>query len=170
MGGIVDRFAYFGKSFKYLKAFTLTLFLDVLKSGNFQITVRNEANGRPLMWKYSCGSDDDDLETDGDGNVSLVGNYYQYDDESYNDYGEKSEYHKSIEFLSSTRCEVHSWGFDLDEGEKNRFNETLTLSYSVSGKKVTIRGWKWNFGMEELELTVDGKHLRGSGYDFVKKG
>lgn len=114
----------------------------------------------------SCGSDDDD-DDDGPSDVSLVGNTYFSSEVSYNDYGEKQEYNKTIEFLSSTRCSVHSWGYDQDLGEKNRFDKTVTLTYSVSGKSVLIYGWQWGQG-DPFELKIKGDHLTGGGLDFKK--
>lgn len=82
----------------------------------------------------SCGSDNDVIESEDE---LLIGNIYQYYEEWYNEFTKTEVHQTTIEFLSSTSCEVHAWGYSVTLG-KEVFNETKTLLYSVSGDEVSI--------------------------------
>lgn len=115
----------------------------------------------------SCSSDDEE-DNDGGNPTSvtasdLVGRSFtcKWIGEP-NEEGRCGEETKTITFTSSTSCSIHSYGYDWiwdDEYKKDRYNETKSCSYSVSGSKITLKNYPYYAFGGDLVLTYCGDCL-----------
>ncbi len=101
----------------------------------------------------SCESDDEEED------VSIVGNTYKSHEFYLDENGWGWQYTTTINFISSSSCEIKSWGYDYMDYEKEGYSWTEQCSYTLSGNIITLKDSPFYYRPKDEDFKNCGSYL-----------
>ena len=121
-----------------------------------------------LMGLCFSGCSDDDKEGE---EFGIIGNTYKSYEFYLDEDGWGWENTCTINFVSSSSCEIKAWGYDYMDYEKERYSWSKTCSYTLSGNIITLKKSPFYHNPKDDDFKNCGGYLEriDSGERFYKQ-